>query len=83
MASYVQVGQITTASVTNAAGQFFGQNVQSNWDSHSPIVMGAGFAMGDWNMLRTEGTWFSSRALWSMPTFDGDLKSLWSPVAQV
>lgn len=83
MAAYVTVGNIQTATMTNAAGQFFGQNVQTGWDSHSALMMGAGFSMGDWCWLMTSSTTFVSKSISSMPIFDQDQKSIYSPILQV
>lgn len=79
MASWVNVGQIQTSAMTNAVGQFFGQNVQNGWDSHAPMLMGAGFNMGDWAWLATSQCTLVTRSQTLMPVFDNDQKFVHSP----
>lgn len=83
MAAIIQVGNIQNAAMTNATGQFFGQNIQNGWDSHSTMMMGAGFCMGDWSRLYTTGVTLISRSNMSLPVFDQDQKCLYSPIAQI
>ncbi|MCY0876734.1 MAG: hypothetical protein OWT28_10775 [Firmicutes bacterium] len=79
MASWVNVGQIYTSAMTNAAGQFFGQNVQNGWDSHAPTLIGAGFNMGDFAWMHTSRVAVVTKAQTLMPVFDPDQKYLYSP----
>ncbi|PWI58961.1 hypothetical protein [Sulfoacidibacillus thermotolerans] len=82
MAAFIQVGNIQNAAMTNAVGQFFGQNIQNGWDSHSTMMMSAGFCMGDWSYLSTLGATLTSRSQLLMPIFDQDQKCLYSPITQ-
>ncbi|KYP80863.1 hypothetical protein [Ferroacidibacillus organovorans] len=74
MAAFISVGSIQTAAMTNATGQFFGQNVQNDWDAHAVTAMAAALCMGDFAYVRTSGAWLSMRANVIQPIYDQDVK---------
>lgn len=79
MAAFVSVGAFSIATMTNDVGFFYGQNVQNAWDSHAPVQMGAGFAMGNWSVNGTAGTLSFSPSGVLQPINDQDVKDNFSP----
>ncbi|KYP80862.1 hypothetical protein [Ferroacidibacillus organovorans] len=79
MAAFVSVGAFQVASVANDVGFFYGQNVQNAWDSHAPLQMGAGFTMGNYDLMNNAGIVSNTPAAVLQPINDQDVKDNFSP----
>lgn len=79
MAAFVSIGAFQVSTMANDTGFFYGQNVQNAWDSHSPVQMGAGFIMGNYDMNNVAGTFAYSPSGILQPIADQDVKDNFSP----
>ena len=80
MAANIQIGGIQIASATNNTGIFSGQNAQSNWDSHSPIVTARGGIFGNHSLGLTGVAVVHTHNLFGQPILDQDVKLNGSPM---
>ncbi|MCI0182935.1 MAG: hypothetical protein OWR52_08300 [Acidibacillus sp.] len=79
MAAFVSVGAFQISSMTNDVGFFYGQNVQNAWDSHSPLQIGAGYVMGNYDFNGTTAILSYTPSVILQPIADTDVKDNFSP----
>jgi hypothetical protein len=74
MSANVSIGFIQIGSAANAVGVFNGQNMQNNWDSHTPTLATIGGAFGNHDYMACQYATLSNRSELGQATFDNDTK---------
>jgi hypothetical protein len=80
MPANVQIGYIVIGSAANAVGVFNGQNMQNDWDSHSPSTATIGMTMGNHSLVVSQFAYMWNMNKVGQPLFDQDTKANGSPM---
>lgn len=70
----IQLGEVECGSFANNTGIFSGQNIQHNWDSHSPVAGVTSFLLGDYNYMAVRYAMSIDVTKELLTTKDNDIK---------
>jgi|LSQX01.1.fsa_nt_gb hypothetical protein len=79
MAVFITFGAILVNSMENDAGVFFGENVQTGWDSHAKNNMGLGQVFGNGDLIISPLNIFSDCDIIDAPINDQDVEANLGP----
>lgn len=74
MAVFIRGNQVRIAGQNDNVGVFIGQNVQTGWDSFSPMKVATGFNMGDFSASATGFSYYLGAAMDWQSVHDEDAK---------
>lgn len=78
MAVMIRGTNLSVHGVSQNGGLFFGQNIQNDWDSTSPVKGATGFNMGDCSAVLGGLAYYGGTAYTWQSVADGDVKGVWN-----
>jgi hypothetical protein len=80
MSANVQIGRILIGGASHCVGVFNGQNMQNDWDSHSPTISSFAGIYGNHSLALFQQCSMYNAAVIGQPTLDQDTKTNQSPM---